>query len=481
MKRISQHNTISAVVIVTALLLSSCKLPQELSGTDSLKQTTTFLYVPDTVQRAQDLPAWRDFFYDPYLVALIDTAIANNLDLKMASQRIYQAQAGFRYSQRVFFPSITAAGTTRVGDYTVDGVGNFDTNFSPNLTDEQRIPNPVPDYFLGAETNWEIGLAGKLRNRKKAAMSRYMAAEFNRHAVQTHLVAGAARLYYELLAADNELKIIRQNLALQQRALEIVDIQKQSGQINELAVKQFQVQLLQTQALEAERIQYLIGVENSLNTLLGRYPQPIPRSDTLIATDQLAVISSGLPATLLQNRPDIREAEMQLKANEAELKAVKASFFPVLNISAFIALNGFNPTFFFNPASLAYTLTGALTAPIINRNQLMTDYRLQAGEKKVAFYNYQQRVLQGVAEVSSYYNRMMGYQQVSELKQREVNELKTATVIANDLFLTGYANYLEVLMVRRNVLDAEIQSMEATKEFFHSYIDFYKAMGGGWR
>jgi outer membrane protein, multidrug efflux system len=484
MKKLNQYSHYLVVLSLSGLLLSSCTLPKELSGTDSVTVAPSYAYVPDSLQHAQELPAWRNFFSDPLLVQLIDTAIRNNLDLKMANQRIYQAQAGFTFSKSVFFPSINArgaAGTTRFGDYTVDGVGNFDTNFSPNLTEDQRIPNPVPDYFLGLETNWEIGLAGKLRNRKKAAMSRLLASQFNRHYVQTQLVAGTARLYYELLAVDSEIKIIRQNLDLQQRALEIVDIQKQSGQINELAVKQFQVQMLQTKALEEERLQYRIGVENSLNTLLGRYPQPIFRSDTLITSNQLSVVASDLPASLLQNRPDIREAELNLKASEAQLQAVRASFFPVLNISAFVALNGFQPTYFFNPASLAYTVAGSLTAPLINRNQIMNEYRMQASEKKQAFYHYQNSVLTGVSEVSSFYNRMMGYQRISELKQQEVVELKTATTIANDLFLTGYANYLEVLMVRRSVLDSEIELTEAQKEFFHAYIDFYKAMGGGWR
>lgn len=470
--------------IIGLTLLSSCRLPQDLSGTDQLRTSKSFAYIPDSVQTDQDLPAWRDFFKDQYLVALIDTAIRTNLDLKVAVQRIYQAQAGFRYSRQLFFPTVNARaglGTTRFGDYTVDGVGNFDTNLSNNITEEQRIPGPVPDLFLGLETSWEAGFAGKLRNRKRAAQARYLSSQFGRQHVQTNVVAGVARLYYELLALDNEIKIVRQNQELQQQALDIVGIQKQSGQINELAVKQFQVQLLQTKAIEAELVQMATATENQLNFLLGRFPQRIPRADTLVIASQLEVVTTSLPAQLIQNRPDIRQAEQQLRANEAQLKAARASFYPGLNLSGFVALNGFNPSFFFNPASLAYTATGSLTAPLFNRNAIRNEYWMQAAEKKQAFYNYQQTVLQGASEVSSFYNRMMGYQRVGDFKQQEVAELKTATVIANDLFLTGYANYLEVLMVRRNVLEAEIQYAEANKEFLHAYVDLYKALGGGWR
>ncbi len=137
------------VVLATGLMFTSCNLPRELSGTDKVSVPSSYSNIPDTLQRSKELPAWREFFTDPMLVQLIDTAIRNNLDLKIATQRIYQAQAGFNYSKRVFFPSINArgsAGTTKYGDYTVDGVGNFDTNFSPNLSDDQRIPDPVPDF-----------------------------------------------------------------------------------------------------------------------------------------------------------------------------------------------------------------------------------------------------------------------------------------------------------------------------------------------
>jgi NodT family efflux transporter outer membrane factor (OMF) lipoprotein len=472
------------IYLILATLNTGCRLPQELVVTDTLAYPENYRYIPQDVQSSDELPSWRTLFKDTLLVQLIDTAIRNNLDLKIATQRIYQARAMLTYSKRAFFPSVSlraSGGAIRFGDYTVDGVGNFDTNLSSNITPDQRIPNPVPDYFLGVETSWESGLAGKLRNRKKSALARYLASEAYRQFVQTQLVAASARLYYELLAVDNELKIIRQNLNLQEQALEIINIQKQSGQINELAVKQFLVQTLQTRALEAERMQYLITIENTMNTLLGRFPQRIVRSDTLPNISHMHALTTGIPAKLLQNRPDIREAEMQLNASEAELKAMRASFFPVLNISAYLALNGFNSQYLLNPVSLAYTGFLSFTTPFLNRNQVMTDYHLQASAKNQALYNYQLRVIQGISEVVSSYNRMLGYREVANLKQREVSELKMAAGIANDLFLTGFANYLEVLMVRRNVLEAELQLTAARKEFFHAYIDLYKALGGGWK
>ncbi len=484
LSRCKKYTACSCGLVLMVLMITSCQLPKGLSSKDSLATAKMFTYVPDSTQAKISLPVWRNFFQDSLLVVLIDTAIKNNVDLKIATQRIFKAQAGVNFSHNAVFPNLNAKGAmtaTQYGDYTENGVGNFDTNLSSNISPEQKIPAPLPDAFLGLQTNWEIGFAGKLHNRKKGAYYNYLSSQNGRQFVQTQLVANVARLYYELLSIDNELEIIRKNIGLQSRALEVVAIQKQSGQINELAVKQFNVQLLHTQSLETEKIAQVIAVENSLNVLLGRFPQPIQRNDTILTENQLMVVSTGVPDQLLQNRPDIMEAENQLKANEAQLKSVRASFFPGLNISAYLALNGFNAAYFFNPASTAYLVTGAITAPLLNRNQLMREYWLQASDKKQAFLNYQKSVLTGVSEVSSFYNRMLSFQRISDLKQQEVSELILAIGISNDLFLTGFANYLEVLTVRRNVLDSELQLTEARKEFFHAYIDFYKAMGGGWQ
>ncbi len=468
--------------VAYTLMVGSCKLPEALSDSDKLVSPVTF-DIPDSALKNPEIPKWREFFTDPFLVSLIDTAIKNNADLKIATQRIFQAQAMLKFSRRSFYPDLNATGSlgvTQYGKYTESGVGNYDLNLSSNITPDQKVPSPVPDVFLGLQTSWEIGFAGKLRNQKKGAYFRYLSTQDGRNFVQTQLVSEVARLYYELLSADNQLKIVRKNLNLQEKAMEIIDIQKKSGQINELVVKQFRVQLLFTQALEMEKSQNVVAIENELNILLGRYTGHAERGDTLITDRQLRAFSTGIPSQMMLHRPDIREAENNLNANAAMLKSARAAFFPVLNVSANIALNGFNPSYFFNPVSFAYMVAGSVTEPLLNRNRIMTDYWLQASERKQAFLNYQKTILLAVNEVNTYYNRMISWQHISGLKQQELSELQAATGIANDLFLTGYANYLEVLTVRKSVLDSEIQLTEARKEFFVAYISLYKALGGGW-
>jgi len=172
MMRAKCHIKYLAGLLATGLIISSCSLPKDLSRTNKINPPSKFEVIPDSSQATAQVPKWQNFFQDSLLVILIDSAIKNNIDLKIATQRIYQAEAHLNYSRKAFYPDLNARGslgTTQYGKYTENGVGNFDTNKSPNITQDQVIPSPVPDGFVGLQTNWETGFAGKLRNRKKRA------------------------------------------------------------------------------------------------------------------------------------------------------------------------------------------------------------------------------------------------------------------------------------------------------------------------
>src|SRR5690349_14562529 len=164
-------------LLTLGFIFSSCSLPKDLSGTNKINPPSKFEAIPDSSQAQTQIPKWQNFFQDSLLVILIDSAIKNNIDLKIATQRIYQAEAHLNYSRKAFYPDLNARGslgTTQYGKYTENGVGNFDTNKSSNITQDQIIPSPVPDGFVGLQTNWETGFAGKLRNRKKGAYYNYL-------------------------------------------------------------------------------------------------------------------------------------------------------------------------------------------------------------------------------------------------------------------------------------------------------------------
>ncbi|HEX3008455.1 MAG TPA: TolC family protein, partial [Bacteroidales bacterium] len=215
---------------------------------------------------------WHVYFTDTLLVDLIDTAIKNNPDMGVAIQRIEMARAHVRFAKGQQFPSISAganAGGQKFGKYTMDAAGNRDLL----IYNDQVVPEFLPDYNLGLQASWEIDLWGKIRNKKKSVLAHFWATIEGKNLAVTNLVSDVTQKYYELLALDNELEIIRRSIRLQDSALNIVRVQKQAGMANELAVKQFEAQLLNSKELEIETLQRISTGENDINLLLGRYPQ----------------------------------------------------------------------------------------------------------------------------------------------------------------------------------------------------------------
>ena len=427
---------------------------------------------------------WRTFFRDANLVSLIDTALTRNPDIQIAMQRISVARANVEYAKGLLLPSVNAvasAGVDRFGKYTMTGVGNYDTNLSDNINSNQLTPTPTPDYFLGLRSSWEIDIWGKLRNQRKSAYIRLLASEKGQHLISTALVAEVARLYYGLLAFDSELDIIQENIRLQEQAVELVHVQKDAGRVTELAVQQFTAQLLNTRALEHQVEQEIVGIENQLNLLLGRYPQPIPRG-RLIEEQRLPVqLNAGISSQMLRRRPDIRQAELEMEAAHIDVAVAQAQFLPTLTLSPYVGLNAFRASVFFNPASLAMGVLGGLTAPVFNRRLLKSNLFISEAQSREAFYNYQKAVLTGFSEVTTSLKGLTNYQKVADLQSQEVNVLKQSVSVSNELFRGGYAAYLEVITAQRTVLEAQLALITTKRNQFTAMIDLYRALGGGWQ
>ena len=473
---------ISFYFLVSMGLLSSCQLPKPLLRPTDRPLPVSFGGHTDSVGIASQ--NWRTFFADPNLVQLIDTALGSNLDLRIATQRIEAARAAFEYSRGFLAPQVNAvgsAGVDRYGQYSMNGVGNYDTNLSDNIRGNELIPNPTPDYFLGARTTWEVDIWGKLHNRRKAAYLRFLSSEKGRHAVITGLVAEVARHYYTLLALDGELEIIQKNIDFQQNALELVRIQKEAGRVTELAVQQFTAQLLNTRSRQGQVRQQIIESENQLNRLLGRYPQPIVRGRSLQDRELPGQVLTGIPTQMLVRRPDIQQAELELQAAHVDIDVARAEFLPSLNLNAYLGLNAFRTAVLFNPASLAAGLLGGLSAPIINRRFLKADYRQSVAQAGESLYRYRQTILTGFSEVTTGLRGVENYRQVAELQTQEVAVLRQAVTTSNDLFRGGYASYLEVITAQRNVLEAELALINTKQAQFLSLTDLYRALGGGWQ
>lgn len=469
-----------AIIFVTA----GCKAYQPVV-TPVLKNVPDSFAIQTTDTTSIADVQWRSFFADSLLVALIDTALLNNPDLQIAMQRIEAAKAILQRAKGAFLPSVNAVATTGIdkfGNYTMNGVGNFDTNFSENIDKDRTIPYPVmPDFFLGLRSNWEIDLWGKLKNSKKAAASRLLASEKGRQFIITSLVADIASGYYNLLALDNQLQIIQRNIKYQQDALEIVKVMKETGRATQLAVQQFQAQLYNTQSFEYSTKQQIVQVQNSMNYLLGRYPQTIQRDSNALNKALPQMVNAGIPATLLTRRPDVQQASLELEATKFDVAAAKAASLPSLTITPYLGLNAFKAGLLVNTGSVAYGILGGLTAPLLNKKEIYANYKLAGANQQEAFYRFQQSLINSFTEVHTGLNDIENKRHMQQLKSKEVEELRSGVSSANDLYVAGYASYLEVITAQKSVLQAEFELNDTRKDVYVALIQLYRALGGGWQ
>ncbi len=469
------------LLAAATILVSSCKLTQPVQHKAAV--STPESYAGSTDSSGIGQIKRNIFFTDKNLVSLIDTAVQNNLDLKMAIQRIEMANSNIMLARGVMLPSVSAeisGGGRKFGDYTMDGVGNYDTNFSTNIDDDRKLPAPfLPDYFAGLRSSWEVDIWGKLRTQKKAAYTRYLASDKARRTIMTGLVAHVASLYYELMNLDTELDIIRKNINLQQAAVETIKIQKEAGRANELAVHQFQAQLLNTQSLEFSINQRIVAAENELNLLLGRFPQPIKRSTTLEQTFP-AQVQAGIPTQMLRQRPDVQQAELEMLANYEDQQAARLAFLPSLNITAMLGFNAFKSNLVFNPGSIAYNALGGLTAPLLNRKALKAGQKRAEAASLESLYNYNKSILNGFQEVSTSLNKIENSKSITALKREEVAVLQEAVATSTELFRVGHATYLEIITAQKNVLEAEISLTNVQTDQYLALIELYRSLGGGW-
>ncbi|MDX5422067.1 MAG: TolC family protein [Hymenobacteraceae bacterium] len=419
--------------------------------------------------------SWEQFFNDEHLVDLIDIALQNNPDQLVALQRIEMARANYNIARGAMLPSLDARFRVRSGNI-------YNNMLSGTIYGDRNTVTQTQNHFLGLQSTWEIDLWGRLKNRKKAAYVRFLATEKGQHLLTTTLVAEVARLYYELLGLDNELEAIEKNVELQETALEIIKIQKIGGRATELAVQQFHAQLLRTQSLGYEKKQRIAEVENQLNLLLGRYPQPIPRGESILLQHLPEVVQAGVPSDLLLRRPDIQQAELNLLAAKADVASARAAFLPSFTITPYAGFHTRSlPSMFNTPESIVMGFLGGITAPIFQQRVIREDFNRSVAANKEAFYTYQKSILTGYQEVLTNLQKVENFKKAYTLREQEAEVLTNAVSTSNDLFMAGYASYLEVITAQGSVLEAELSKANTRKEIFLAIVDLYRSLGGGWQ
>ncbi|WP_293303775.1 TolC family protein [Pedobacter sp. UBA5917] len=465
-------------LVLICAAYTACKLPEVAQRTENKNVPATFNGSQDTVSTAS--VKWRNFFTDPNLINLIDTALKNNQELNITLQDIEIAKNEIKAKKGELLPSVSygiGAGLDKVGRYTSSGAGDASTEITPG----KGVPEILPDYQFGLQANWEADIWHKLRNSKKAAINHYLSTIEGKNFVITNLIAEVANSYYELLASDNQLETVKKTIELQSNALELMKIQKQATRVNELAVRKFEAEVLSSKSLEFDIQQDITETENKINFLLGRFPQPIIRDKSSFTDLVPATVQTGLPAQLLANRPDIKQAEYELAAAKLDVKVAKAQFYPSLGISASIGYQAFNPSYLLRtPESLIYSLAGDLAGPLINRNAIKAEYSSANAKQLQAVFDYEKTILNGYIEVANQLSKISNLQKSYDLKSKQVTALTQSIDISNDLFKAARADYFEVLMTQRDALQSKLELIETKKQQLNAVVDIYHALGGGW-
>lgn len=461
------------------LAVVSCKTPAVVSSTSN--QVIPELYSNNKDTTNMSSVPYKKLFKDKNLIDLIDIALNNNQELMITLQEIQIAKNDIRFRKGALLPTIglrAGTGIEKVGRYTSQGAGDASTEIIPGIP----VPDALSDITIGAYANWEVDVWKKLRNSKKAAISRYLSTIEGKNFVVTNLISEVADNYYELLSLDSQLQIIRQNIKLQSNALEIVKIQKEAARATELAVQKFQAEVLASKSLEFETLQKINEAENRINFLLGRFPQVIERDKTEFLSMKPAIVNSGIPSQLLVNRPDVKQAELELVAAKLDVKVARAEFYPSLAISASVGLQAFKSSYLFNlPESLLYSLVGDIAGPLINRNAIKAEYSNANARQIQALYNYDRTILNAYLEVATQLSKISNLDKSYNLKSQQVDALKLSIDITNDLFKSARVDYFEVLMTQRDALETKLELVEIKKSQLISIVHVYKQLGGGWK
>ncbi|MBV9267963.1 MAG: efflux transporter outer membrane subunit [Acidobacteriaceae bacterium] len=411
-----------------------------------------------------DLPWWQ-VFQDTKLQELIRTAIKQNYDLQLATERISAARAQLAVTRSSLFPQVTGDGNFSGGkQFSVQATSNFLT--------------------LATDTTFQLDLFGRLRRATEAARAQLLATEAARQTVILTLVSDVASDYFALLQLDLQLQITRGTVATQIDSVKLTTRRLEYGVATKLDVLQAQ-QTLDTANAQIPDLERQIGQqEDAISILLGNYPQDVPRGLPLVEQKLPPEVPPGLPSSLIERRPDIREAEQSLVAANAEVGVAKAQFFPQISLTgsgggAFGRSSAFSSLM---SSQLGFWTYGAqVSQPIFTGGALRGNLRLAESQFKQALIAYQQTIQRAFGDVS---DALIGYQKFHDVRMRQqasVADLQESVRLSKLRYQGGTTTYLEVLDGQRSLYAAELTLAQARGNEFQSLVQVYRALGGGWR
>lgn len=476
----TQQQAIMGVLAGTLLLVASgCQIPK-LFGPEAGPALPGDFNGVTTAENSAAIGIY-EFFNEPMLTQLIAQGLAQNQELKIRNQEIQIASNQILARRGAYLPFVNVGGGggfLRNSRYTPLGAAE-DQLFYPG---GRRFPDPViGDAGISANLFWQIDIWRQLRNARDAAMQRYVEAVDDRNYFITRLVAETADNYYELAALDQKLVYLNQTIALQQKSLEVAKAQKEAARGTELAVQRFLAEVHKNESQKLIVQQRIIEVGNRINFLVGRYPQVVNRPAWEFLTLDSRVLAVGVPAQLLQNRPDIRAAEREIAASGLDILVAKANFYPKVTLTAGIGFEAFNPRYLFDPGAFLANAAGQLVVPLINKKAIQAEYLNANARQLQAIYHYQRVVLNAFTEVINRMNKVENYRGSVAIKQEQVKALEESVNVASDLFQGARpeVEYMDVLFAQRDLLEARTDLIETKQQQFSAIVNTYQALGGG--
>ena len=418
---------------------------------------------------------WKNFFTEKDIIELIDSAVARNNDLQIATKNIEIAQYRFTQSKWGNVPQVNL-------NVSASTSNPSDNSFTGKNLGQALGQNHIDDYSAGATLSWEADIWGKIRNQKKGAFAGYLQSEEVKKALQTTIVANVSKGYYNLLMLDAQLEIAKQNYKLNDSTTNIIKLKYDAGQVTTLAIQQSEAQKLVSAQLIPQLEQNIAIQENALSVLTGSFPNSKTRTTRLSVLEVKNNNAVGIPSSLVSRRPDVKSAELALKVANANVGITKADLYPSLKITAQGGVNSFETSNWFNiPASLFGTVAGGLTQPLLNNKKVRTQYNIAVAEREKAVLSFRQSVLVAVSEVSDALVKVEKLQQQESFLKERVKTLQQAIKNANLLFKNGMAEYLEVLSAQSNLLQSELELADIKRQQLSANTELYRALGGGWR
>jgi NodT family efflux transporter outer membrane factor (OMF) lipoprotein len=461
----------AVVAVIGSALTASCTLGRNYQR-PAIETPSAFRAAPAAASAGSLADVkWFDLFRDETLTRLVTTALQQNFELRIAAERVLQARAAFGITRADQFPSVGVS-----ADLTAARASQRGANTGIPAGADTDVSYTQAGFSLG----WELDVWGRLRRLSEAARAQYLATEEARHGVVMTLVADVSETYLALRALDLELEIARRTRDIATDSLRLTEARRTSGVASALDVRQAE-QLLFTATGEIASIEREIArAENALNLLLGQVPADVPRGRSLEAFEVPPAVPAGLPSALLERRPDIRRAEQELVAANAQIGAARAEYFPRISLTGFLGGQSRALTDLLSGgARLASASLGA-AAPVFNAGRTRGNVHLAEAVHREALVNYERAIYTAFRDVS---DGLAAYAKNGEQRsqqERLVLTLRESARLATQRYQGGLDSYLPVLDAQRNLFQGELDLARVRQQELASIVQLYRALGGGW-